>query len=133
MKNIYFLFVPLVAVFALSSCEKEKEESTDTTPVVLETPVLTISEQTSDSFTITWPSVTHAMYYEYEVNGIPSIEPQTLVSVIAHELAHSDKFRHCKYHTRLTYLIIDAYDNYKKTGQIRPFNNLVYQLKRGMK
>ena len=69
MKNIYFLFVPLVAVFALSSCEKEKEESTDTTPVVLETPVLTISEQTSDSFTITWPSVTHAMYYEYEVNG----------------------------------------------------------------
>lgn len=71
--------------------------------------------------------------YECEVNGAPSIEPQTLVSVIAHELAHSDKFRHCKYHTRLTYLIIDAYNNYKKTGQVRPFDSLVQQLKKEMR
>ena len=68
--------------------------------------------------------------YLSEVKGVPSIEPQTLVSVIAHELAHSDKFRHCKYHARLTYLIVDAYDNYKKTHEITPFNNLVYQLKK---
>ena len=71
--------------------------------------------------------------YISEVEVIPSIEPQTLVSVIAHELAHSDKFRHCKYHTRLTYLIIDAYNNYKKTGQVRPFDNLVQQLKKEMR
>lgn len=71
--------------------------------------------------------------YLSEVEGVPSIEPQTLVSVIAHELAHSDKFRHCKYHTRLTYLIIDAYDNYKKTDQVRPFDSLVEQLKKEMR
>ena len=71
--------------------------------------------------------------YRFEFENVPSIEPQTLVSVIAHELAHSDKFRHCKYHTRLTYLIIDAYNNYKKTGQVRPFDSLVLQLKKEMR
>lgn len=71
--------------------------------------------------------------YMFEMEGVPSIEPETLVSVIAHELAHSDKFRHCKYHTRLTYLIIDAYNNYTKTGQIRPFDSLVEQLKKEMR
>ena len=71
--------------------------------------------------------------YMFEMEGAPSIEPETLVSVIAHELAHSDKFRHCKYHTRLTYLIIAAYNNYTKTGQIRPFDSLVEQLKKEMR
>lgn len=71
--------------------------------------------------------------YMQDVKGTPSIESQSLVHVIAHELAHSDKFRHCKYHTRLTNLIINAYDTYRETSLVEPFDDLIQELNKEVK
>lgn len=62
MKNDIIKVSALVALAALSSCVKPQD--TEKTP--LDKPVLTISECTSESFTISWEAVEGAARYAYE-------------------------------------------------------------------
>lgn len=63
--------------------------------------------------------------YDEAINNVVTICEESLEEVIAHELAHTDKYRHCKYHTRLTHAIVDAYEKYLKTGETTTFDMLV--------
>ena len=67
--------------------------------------------------------------YDEAMNCVSTICEESLEDVVAHELAHSDKFRHCKYHTRLTHAIVDAYEKYLKTGEITTFDTLVKSIR----
>ena len=49
--------------------------------------------------------------YESIFNGGFDIEPETLESVISHEIAHRYKFRHCKAHSRITREILEKYNS----------------------
>lgn len=49
--------------------------------------------------------------YESIFNGGFDIEPETLESVISHEIAHRYKFRHCKTHSRITKEILEKYNS----------------------
>lgn len=70
----------------------------------------------------------HEKYLE-TFEHISCIEPQSLEEVIAHELAHTDKFRHCKYHRKLVDKILEAYSKYYMTGEVTEFTRLTNTLK----
>jgi len=48
-----------------------------------------------------------------ESEQIPTLEPKTLIDVIAHEIAHLYQWRHCKRHKRITDEIIKKINDYK--------------------
>lgn len=57
--------------------------------------------------------------YESEVLGKIKIEPNTLTDVICHELAHMQKFRHCKTHERITQDLIARVGEYRKEFEMQ--------------
>ena len=67
MKKFYFgAMIALAATAFLSSCEKNGTESE---PVALSTPVLTVVEQTESSFMVIWDLVENAVSYTYTINN----------------------------------------------------------------
>lgn len=58
--------IALAATAFLSSCEKTETESE---PVALSTPVLTVVEQTESSFMVIWDLVENAVSYTYTINN----------------------------------------------------------------
>lgn len=67
MKKFYFgAMIALAATAFLSSCEKTETESE---PVALSTPVLTVVEQTESSFMVIWDLVENAVSYTYTINN----------------------------------------------------------------
>lgn len=85
MKRTIFIFAALAVLSSVMlSCEKTKpvnpgdDDNPDNPKAAkLETPVLTVSEITGNSITVTWGAIENAAGYESEINGTKSIPEGT--------------------------------------------------------
>lgn len=66
MKKFFSMMVALAAVLTFAACEEPNAEE----KVALEKPVLSITNQTADSFTVSWKAVSHADNYFVECRGV---------------------------------------------------------------
>lgn len=72
MKKFYFLtLAALVALFSFTACgdDKETDEPTPGKKTALQTPALSLENQTVEGFTVVWGAVANAANYTYELNG----------------------------------------------------------------
>lgn len=66
MKKFFSMMVALAAVLTFAACEEPNAEE----KVALDKPVLSITNQTADSFTVSWKAVSHADNYFVECRGV---------------------------------------------------------------
>lgn len=66
MKKFFSMMVALAAVLTFAACEEPNPDE----KVALEKPVLSITNQTADSFTVSWKAVSHADNYFVECRGV---------------------------------------------------------------
>lgn len=79
MQNKLFTFLCTgLLAFALTSCDKD--ENTDSKASKLSAPVLNVTEQLSDGFTVSWQAVENASGYSY-VFGSEAEKSTTATSV----------------------------------------------------
>lgn len=80
MKKIFFSVMAIVALAFTTSCDKTGKDAPEPVdPVALATPVLTVSNQVEDGFTVSWNAVENAAGYTYHM-GQETVITETSVT-----------------------------------------------------